>query len=170
MIHQKADRTMRYFKWGVARLILESEPCPDLVPMWLEGPEHIMPYFRSWPRFVPRVGADVHVTFGDKVNTEELFGDLRDRWKTLREREISLLPDGEELDIGILTKYLKYGEEAVNLRKECTLRVREEVLKVRRSRGFPDEDPKYSMVDTYAQEGGKKREGRKDDGSLVEDA
>jgi monolysocardiolipin acyltransferase len=48
--------------------------------------------------------------------------------------------------------------------------VREEVLKVRRSTGLPDEDPKGSLVETWREEGSMdKPEGKMRDGSVVED-
>ncbi|KAF4314637.1 Lysophosphatidylcholine acyltransferase [Botryosphaeria dothidea] len=163
-VHQKEDRTMRYFKWGVARLILESDPCPDLVPMWVEGPDQIMHEAREFPRFLPRPGKAVSVTFGDKVDVEKIFGDLREKWTKLKEKE----EGSEKLEVGMLNEGLKYGKEAVNLRKECTMRVREEVLKVRRNRGWPDEDPKAGLVETWALEG-PKQEGKMDDESWVKD-
>ena len=80
----------------------------------------------------------------------------------------ALWKNGERWDMamGELTEGLKYGEEAVELRKEVTRRMRMEVLKVRRDLGFPEEDPKEGLVETWIEEGGK-REGRMDDGSWV---
>ena len=49
------------------------------------------------------------------------------------------------------------------------MRVREAVLKVRRQRGLPDEDPKVGLMETYRCEGTGKREGKMDDGSWVKD-
>lgn len=160
---------MRYFKWGVSRLILESEPCPDVVPMWIEGMDQVMHESRKFPRFIPRGGKDISVTFGEKVDTESTFGDLRERWRRLCARVRATKGDVAEEELGIVRDdELKYGEEAVALRKECTLRVRQEVLKLRRQRGWEDEDPKSSLVETWRQEGGKK-EGLMDDGSWVKD-
>ena len=70
-----------------------------------------------------------------------------------------------------LAERLKNSAEAVHLRSECTMRVREEVLKLRRARGWPDEDPKARLVDTWKAEGkgGMKREGKMEDGSWVKD-
>ncbi|KKY23287.1 putative tafazzin [Diplodia seriata] len=168
-VHQKDDRTMRYFKWGVARLILESEPhCPDVVPMWVEGPQLVMHETRTFPRFLPRPGKAVTVTFGERVDVDAVFGDLRARWRRLKEREERERRDGKPMEVGVLSDALKYGREAVELRKECTMRMREEVLKVRRSTGLPDEDPKAGMVETWAMEGGK-IEGKMDDDSWVKD-
>ena len=70
--------------------------------------------------------------------------------------------------MGELTEGLKYGSEAVALRKEVTLRIRMEVLKVRRSLGYEDEDPKQGLVETWIEEGGKET-GRMKDGSWVGD-
>ncbi|KAF1808582.1 tafazzin, partial [Eremomyces bilateralis CBS 781.70] len=66
-IHQHPDRALRYFKWGVARLILESEPCPDVVPIFVEGFEAVMPEGRGWPRWMPRGGKKLRVVFGERV-------------------------------------------------------------------------------------------------------
>lgn len=166
-VHQKPDKTMRYFKWGVARLILESDPCPDIVPMWIDGPQEVMHEARQWPRFVPRPGKAISVCFGEKLDGEAVFGGLRERWRRLKAEEMER--EGlRELEVGVLTEGLKSGEEAVALRKQCTMMVREEVLKVRRRSGLPDEDPKASSVETWKEEGGKK-EGKMDDGSWVKD-
>lgn len=166
-IHQHPEMTMRYFKWGVARLILESEPCPDVVPMWIQGFDQIMHESRQFPRFIPRTGKSVSITFGDRVNTEDAFGDLRRRWRMLKEKvEQTGKAEGE---LGVLmSDELRTGEEAVRLREECTLRVRQEVLKLREGRGLPAEDPKASLVETWRQEG-PKAEGKMADGSWVKD-
>ncbi|KAF3482756.1 uncharacterized protein GIQ15_02080 [Arthroderma uncinatum] len=157
---------MRYFKWGVSRLILEPASCPDIVPMWIEGTDGVMHEDRLFPRFLPRINQRINVTFGEKVDTEAIFGELRSKWQKLKqesEREAT-----KPLAVGILNDKLMYGEEATELRLECTRKVRDLVLEVRRSRGLPDEDPKASMADTWLREG-PKREGKMDDGSLVKD-
>lgn len=161
---------MRYFKWGVSRLILESEPCPDLVPIWIEGFDQVMHESRRFPRFIPRIGKAVSVTFGREVDMEAVFGDLRQRWQDLVRCDRSERPQGE-YGLGELSEGLKYGQEAVDLRKECTLKVREEVLKLRGQRGWPDEDPKARLLDTRRAEGSHdgKREGRMEDDSWVRD-
>lgn len=166
MIHQHEERTMRYFKWGVSRLILESDPLPDIVPMWIEGPDLVMHETRTFPRFLPRPFKNVSITFGDKLDGEKVFGDLRARWQAMRARAEA--KSGEHLEVGVLNDTLKYSDEAVALRKECTTRVRQAVLDVRRTRGHPDEDPKAGLAETWKIEG-PKREGEKDDGSWTKD-
>lgn len=163
-MHQKTDKTMRYFKWGVSRLILESEPAPEMVPIWIEGFDTVMHESRTFPRFVPRVGKELSVSFGEAVDMERRFGDLRQRWRRLVKEDKS----GGGREVGVLSEELKHGKEAVELRIECMRRVREEVLRVRRSRGLPDEDPKVGLVETWREEGAK-REGKMEDGSWVKD-
>ncbi|GAM90317.1 hypothetical protein ANO11243_083600 [Dothideomycetidae sp. 11243] len=170
-IHQHPELTMRYFKWGVARLILEAEPCPDVVPMWIQGFDQIMHESREFPRFLPRAGKSVSITFGDKVDTEQTFGDLRERWRELKERvrKGNARPNARDDELGVIVEdELRTGAEAVKLREECTLRVRQEVLKLRISRGLSEEDPKASLVETWRQEG-VKQEGKMKDGSWVKD-
>jgi monolysocardiolipin acyltransferase len=126
---------------------------------------------REFPRFLPRPGKKVTIAFGEEVDGEKVFGDLRKRWKKLvGKQKDALRKKGENWDLvmGELTEGLKYGDEAVALRKEVTKRMRMEVLKVRKSLGYPDEDPKEGLVETWIEEGSK-REGQMDDGSWVRD-
>jgi monolysocardiolipin acyltransferase len=168
-IHQSPQKIMRYFKWGVSRLILEPPECPDVVPIWLEGTDEVMHESRQFPRFLPRPFKKISVTFGEKVDTEAVFGDLRRRWRELKAKSEAVDPSSADAPLGVLNEDLMYGQEAVELRKECTSKVRDLVLAVRRSRGLPDEDPKASLADTWAQEG-PKREGKMEDESWVRDA
>lgn len=173
-VHQHPRKTMRYFKWGVARLILEPDVCPDIVPMWIEGNNEIMAEDREWPRFVPRVGRRCGVWFGGNVGGGEegegnVFHELRERWRELVERNAKVDGEGKgRREVGILNDELRYGKEAVALRIEVTRSVRQEVLKVRRMSGLPDEDPKEGLVETWREEGGEEGK-KKQDGSLVGD-
>ena len=172
-MHQHPQKAMRYFKWGVARLILEPDVCPDIIPMWIEGNEEIMHENRGAPRWLPRIMRETcGVWFGENVggrSKENVFLELRARWQRLVEEDNRRKGKTDwEREVGVLSEELKYGAEAVKLREECTMRVRKAILKVRRERGLPDEDPKAGLVETWREEGGK-REGRMDDGSLIKD-
>lgn len=145
---------------------------PEIIPMFIDGNQDIMHESREFPRFVPRAGKNVRIAFGEAVDGEKVFGELRQKWQNLvRLQREALVKRGDvehdwELPMGELTDGLKYGTEAVALRKEVTLRIRQEVLKVRRSLGYPDEDPKNGLVETWIEEGGKKA-GEMKDGSWV---
>ena len=171
-VHQHPMKTMRYFKWGVSRLILESEPLPDIVPIFIDGNQEVFHESRQFPRFIPRAGKRIRIAFGERVDGETMFGDLRERWQRLvRLQKEALARKGLSTDweLGELTDGLKYGSEAEALRKEVTTRIRQEVLKVRRSLGYPDEDPKQGIAETWMEEGGpkKKVKGKMQDGSWV---
>jgi monolysocardiolipin acyltransferase len=172
MIHQSPNLSMRYFKWGVARLILEPPECPDVVPMFIEGTDQVMHESRTFPRFIPRVGKRIAVTFGQELDVEAEFGDLRKRWRELVQQDAKLRgieSEAEaEMTLGIVSKTLRDNPEAMELRMECTRRIRKAVLDVRRSRGYPDEDPKAGLVETWLREG-PKREGKMDDDTWVKD-
>lgn len=150
--------------------------------MWIDGPQNVMNEKRTWPRFVPRAGNDITVTFGELVDTDRVFGPFRQRWREMKERaqrkRFACLPEGDAAfdlskeEIGELyNDELRYGAEAEQLRIDVTLAVRNEVLKVRRACGLPDEDPKRGLAETFRVEGGKEgeREREKDDGSVVRD-
>jgi len=158
-VHQADAYGVRYFRWGVARLILEAEPCPDVVPIWIEGPEDVMPEARPPPRWVPRFGARLSVTFGERV-PRRVWEGFRERWRRLVERVGAA--EGGVLE----AEELREGREAVLLRIEVASAVRDEIMKLRRGRGWTDEDPKASVVETYAKEG-RRGTGRMDDGSWV---
>lgn len=167
-IHQRHDKAMRYFKWGISRLILESEPCPNVVPIWIEGFDEVMHESRQFPRFIPRSGKNVLLYFGHTIDTDKTFGDLRNRWRKLCEAEEKLVQNGK-IEIGTLTDRLKYSDEAISLRIECTDRVRQEILKLRSDRGLPEEDPKNGLAATWSEEGTTRRDGKMMDGSWVRD-
>ena len=169
MIHQAKQKTMRYFKWGVARLILEASECPDIVPIWLEGFDQIMHENRGFPRFLPRPSNNVSITFGSKVDSEAIFGDMRRRWQEIKAKAKRSASETEELPFGVLSDELINNEQAVELRKEVTFKVRELVLEVRRSRGLPDEDPKHSLADTWIREGPKRTGKMKDESWIREE-
>ncbi|KAF2400806.1 hypothetical protein EJ06DRAFT_529904 [Trichodelitschia bisporula] len=166
-VHQHPSHAMRYFKWGIARLILEATPCPAVVPVWVDGLQHVMPENREWPRWLPRPGADVEIVFGDVVD-EGVWSGFRARWEKLKERELSAARIPREEWSEAWTEGLRDGDEARELRAEVAARVREEVLKLRRSRGWPEEDPKSGAWETYKLEGAR-QEGRMEDGSWVKD-
>ncbi|KAI0906752.1 acyltransferase [Ustulina deusta] len=165
-VHQHPKMFMRYFKWGVSRMILESEPMPDVLPIFVDGTQHMMPENRGWPRFLPRFGVKLRVAFGEPVDAEKIFGDLRARWQELVRQEHSKTQMPQVL--GELSDELKYGEEAMELRVEVARRVREEVSKVRRSLGYSDEEPRgFELAETWEREPEKDRFKSNVDESLV---
>ena len=168
MVHQNNDRKLRYFKWGVARLILESEPAPDIVPMFIDGPDRIMHEERKFPRFIPRIGKKVRIVFGNTVAPEKI-ADLRQRWRRLvAEAKASKTASKASQDKGAAID-LKYGPEAQKIRSETALLMRQEILQLRRESGFADEDPSegLGLPETWANEPNKRRYRSQVDDSLV---
>jgi monolysocardiolipin acyltransferase len=168
-VHQHPSLDMRYFKWGVSRLILESEPLPDVVPIFVDGFQHVMPEDRTFPRFLPRIRKNIRVAFGDVVDSEALFGDLRRRWRELVERRRNGIGrfGGEEVLGELRDEELRDGPEAREIRIEVARRVREEVMKLRRQMGYPDGDPALGDAETWAKEKEGKKYRSAVDGSLI---
>lgn len=160
-VHQHPAGQMRYFKWGVARLLLEPAVQPVLVPIFIDGLDRVLPEDRGFPRFLPRVANTVTVVYGDPVD-DSVFADLRKEWRRLREFYGCATADQQ-------CEPLRTGREAVELRIETARRVRAEVEKLRRAKGFPPEDENAHKAETYQVGDMVKHEGRLPDGSKVED-
>ncbi|KAI5817181.1 acyltransferase-domain-containing protein [Pyronema omphalodes] len=160
-IQQHPVHQMRYFKWGVARGILEAEQHPVIVAIWLQGLEEVMHEDRNWPRWIPRAGKSVRIVIGEPKY--EGWEDLRGRWKELVERRgktgLRELEDWE----------LRDGEEAKRLRIEATRRVREMVLELRRREGWPEEEKGAGTPEYYQTPGMRLKEGLLADGARVKD-
>ena len=153
--HQGPDNSLRYFKWGVSRLILESDPAPEFIPMFMDGTQHIMADDRGWPRFLPRIGKRFRMIIGKPTDVDELFGEQRTAWRRLVAKG----------DPHLLTD----GPEAVKLRIDVAKSVRDEVQKLRVSLGLPaEEDDSAALAETWDKEPNKRRFKSPVDGSLVD--
>ncbi|KAI0393639.1 acyltransferase [Xylariaceae sp. FL0594] len=166
-VHQHPKMFMRYFKWGISRMILESEPMPDVVPIFIDGTQRIMPEDRGFPRFLPRFRVRFRMAFGEPLDTEKTFGDLRAQWQELVRRHNDAHRQAPNA-LGELPDELKYGERAVKIRVEVARRVREEVLKVRGNLGYPDQEPPgFELAETWAREPAKEKFKSNVDDSMV---
>jgi len=168
-VHQHPSTDLRYFKWGLARLILESDPVPDILPMFIDGTQRVMPEDRGFPRFLPRIRKTVKVAFGEVLDYDETFGDLKRRWDGLVAREQQRMVTAAAAAAGgkgkgreeggqvvlalpgeLATEELKNGKEAEEIRIEVARRMREEILKVRKALGgFPAPDPAFGLAETW---------------------
>ncbi|KAG6919282.1 hypothetical protein DXG01_007414 [Tephrocybe rancida] len=62
------------FKWGVGRILMETLTPPVIVPMWITGFDKLMPEGRAFPyKYMPRYGAQLSVTFGSPIPSEEIL-------------------------------------------------------------------------------------------------
>ncbi|ETR97031.1 hypothetical protein M419DRAFT_92727 [Trichoderma reesei RUT C-30] len=153
--HQNPENTLRYFKWGVSRLILESDPAPEFVPMFIHGTQNIMPEDRGFPRFLPRIGQRIRIMIGQPTDADSLFGHYRSAWKRLVEKS------GDP-------ELLKNDPEAMQLRVDVAKAVRDEIQKLRLSMGFaPEEDETAALAETWSKEPNKRKFKSPVDGSLV---
>lgn len=168
-VHQHPTLETRYFRWGISRLILESEPLPDVVPMFIDGFQRVMPEDRTFPRFLPRIRNQIRVAFGEVLDSEAVFGDLRKRWKDLvarRRNGFNSIAGGEVLG-ELNDEELRDGPEAREIRIEVARRVRDEVMKLRRQMGYPEGDPALGDAETWAKDKEGKRYRSAVDGSFI---
>ncbi|KAL0949157.1 hypothetical protein HGRIS_009238 [Hohenbuehelia grisea] len=61
------------FKWGVGRILMETQRPPTVIPMWLSGFDQLMPEGRAFPyKYLPRPGARLSVTFGTPLPQDSI--------------------------------------------------------------------------------------------------
>ncbi|KAG0633009.1 hypothetical protein HOY80DRAFT_668533 [Tuber brumale] len=155
-VHQKRNYQMRYFRWGVSRLLLEADVPPLVVPIFITGLDEVMHEARRWPRFVPRVGKKVRICFGDPVDGGRWEG-LRREW-----REVVHECGGDK-------ERLRCADKAVELRVRTAWEVRMAVVELRRRLGFPEEEDGAGLVETYKLPGMRGVQGELSDGAWERD-
>ncbi|CDH14281.1 probable Lysophosphatidylcholine acyltransferase [Zygosaccharomyces bailii ISA1307] len=135
------NNSMRYFKWGVSRMILESTVAPIIVPIFSTGFEKVASEETAGTmikRYLPaNFGAEINVTIGDSIDNS-VIEEYRQEWRKLIEKyHDPNHPTG-------LTPELQDGEEAQNLRSALAAELRSQIAKIRHEeRHFPDEDPRF---------------------------
>ncbi|KAK9323246.1 hypothetical protein V1517DRAFT_321099 [Lipomyces orientalis] len=136
LVHQAYpphQTSMKYFHWGVSRIILEVEKLPVIVPIFHQGLDDVFPEDRENWKYVPRTvvfpkwkkenRVKLNFKFGAPLG-ESVFAEEREQWKRL-----------------VDTKH--DSEESWNLRSMVAARIREAVTDVRKSMGLRDEDPRF---------------------------
>lgn len=80
--------TLRYFKWGVARMILESTRPPIIVPIYAYGFDEVIPEDKEDDyNFLKRLGkSKLRVKVGQPLNDEDI-AKFREEWIRLVEKE-----------------------------------------------------------------------------------
>ncbi|SCV02968.1 LAMI_0H04434g1_1 [Lachancea mirantina] len=154
-LHSPYANSMRYFKWGITRLILETTVPPIVVPMFATGFEKIAPESAAGTlieRYLPQnFGAEINVTVGDPID-DKIIESYRAEWKQLVEKY------HDPQNPTDLTMELKVGQEAQDLRSRLAAELRTHVAFVRHEqRGFEKEDERFASPfwwKTYTQSEG----------------
>jgi monolysocardiolipin acyltransferase len=119
-VYQAPNLPMRFFKMGISKLILEPDRTPIVIPMFHSGMEKVMAEGKVPPQFLPSVGQEIRVKFGEPMDLAGLE-EFRARWD-----EVKMHPAKGDVRA---------------LRIETAEKVREAVNEVRTSMGFPPEPP-----------------------------
>ncbi|CUM68195.1 uncharacterized protein PRCAT00005914001 [Priceomyces carsonii] len=140
-LEEPHNNSMRYFRWGISRLILECTRAPVVVPIYTYGFEKVAPEDtagKGIQRWLPaNVGAEIHIHIGSQVS-DKLIEDYRQKWRQLCKKYID--PENPK----DLTPELKTGSEAQHLRSDLAADLRDAVLGIRNSIGFfKPEDPRF---------------------------
>lgn len=139
-LEEPFNNSMRYFKWGITRLILESTRQPIVVPIFSHGFEKIAPESSAnsmIDRFLPsNFGAQIKVIIGDPLD-DEFIAKFRKEWLSLVKKNLdSANPDD-------LSEFLKTNPKIQELRSNLASELRKSIADLRKQVGFPDEDPRF---------------------------
>ncbi|ODV97683.1 hypothetical protein PACTADRAFT_36951 [Pachysolen tannophilus NRRL Y-2460] len=137
-LQQPHSNSMRYFKWGISRLVLEATRPPIVLPIFATGFEKIAPESAAEDiiqRYLPaNYGAEIKLTIGDPVDDDIIFK-YRKEWEALCEKYYD--PENPY----DLSQRLKTGKEAKELRSRLAAEIRQNVLNIRDNHlGFRKED------------------------------
>ncbi|KAI5953736.1 TAZ1 [Candida theae] len=140
-LQEPHNNSMRYFKWGVSRLILEATRAPVVVPIFSYGFEKVAPEDTAEEgikRWLPaNMGAEIHLTIGDAIPDEKIE-QYRQEWRKLVTRYI------DKSHATDLSEELKTGEKAQALRSSLAAYLRDRVLQLRNSiPSLNPEDPRF---------------------------
>ncbi|ODV82392.1 uncharacterized protein CANTADRAFT_24923 [Suhomyces tanzawaensis NRRL Y-17324] len=140
-LHEPHSNSMRYFKWGVSRLILESTTAPVVVPIFSYGFEKIVPEETSGEgikRWLPaHLGSEIHITIGDAFSDDRIES-YRQKWRDLCKAYIDPKNPTD------LSEELKNGKKAQALRSGLAAELRQAVLDIRNTiPSLKPEDPKF---------------------------
>lgn len=140
-LQEPHNNSMRYFKWGVSRLILESTRAPVVVPIFSFGFEKVAPEDsadKGINRWLPdNVGAEIHISIGNPISDERIEY-YRLKWRDLCKKYIDPhLPND-------LSPELMDGKRAQQLRSALAAELREAVVGIRDGLGiFNPEDSRF---------------------------
>lgn len=154
--------TLRYFHWGVSRLLLESTKPPIVIPIYAYGFDDIIPEDKD-PDYslLKRLGKTaLKVKIGNPLD-EEKIGQYRQEWVDLVQNETNSFLDATDNDIscneetkplileknstynnrkqiinGDMPESLKTGPKAQKLRSQVANYLRDELENLRVSLGF----------------------------------
>ncbi|KAF8530093.1 acyltransferase-domain-containing protein [Hysterangium stoloniferum] len=75
-ITQPPHSNLQRLKWGVGRMLMETNEIPTIIPIWLTGFDQVMSESRQFPRPIPRPGKRVSITIGESQQVEERIRQL----------------------------------------------------------------------------------------------
>lgn len=149
-VYPPHENSMRYFHWGISRLLLESSRPPIVVPMFSHGFDKVIPEDKDADYSIfKKVGTQVQFRIGNPVD-ESLISDYRSQWQALVQKE-HLTSNSVCND---LTENLKTGKEAQDLRSRLAFAMRDQVSQVRMSMGLPSQDDRFGFPEFWKPDGG----------------
>ncbi|GLB33482.1 putative acyltransferase-domain-containing protein [Lyophyllum shimeji] len=123
--------SLRRFKWGVGRIIMETSTPPVVIPIWLTGFDKLMPEGRPFPyKYLPRPGAQLSVTFGSPIPSEEIQRALGEFGSSHRTPPDPPTPIHAQKPIGWIKDRLDKDVHPASIRDEELVKIRAAVTAI----------------------------------------
>jgi monolysocardiolipin acyltransferase len=139
------QNSMRFFRWGTARLILEPTVAPVIVPIFTDGFEKVKPeeIDMKTDYLTPNnIGAKITVNIGKAID-DNIILKFRKEWKDLCLKYPNIENPND------LSDELMFGKEARELRSRVCAFLREQVAKLRLENGFEEEDKRFKDIEFW---------------------
>lgn len=152
------QHTLRYFHWGISRLILEPTVQPIIVPIYTNGLENVAPEepgidekrFGSWRN---KIGTEITVVVGNPID-DAVIREYRREWTELVAKYVphstTTTTNTTQLLPGEMPEVLQTGPEAQALRSRLALLVRDNLEQTRVASGLPESDPELGHASFWA--------------------
>ncbi|GJJ14264.1 hypothetical protein Clacol_008528 [Clathrus columnatus] len=73
---QPPHSNLSRLKWGIGRMLMETNNVPTILPIWLTGFDQVMDETRGFPRFLPRPGKKLSITVGDSEEIQARISEM----------------------------------------------------------------------------------------------
>lgn len=125
------ESSLKYFKWGISRMLLEPERAPIVLPIFGRGLQNILP--EGQPRNLLGYGLHTRPKYqiGQPLD-DKYLEHFRNRWQTMTSRcdKTGYIPE-------------KIQRESEVLRSEVASFSRKGLTDLKKTFGFDDEDPRF---------------------------
>lgn len=128
------EHTLKFFRWGVSRLVLEPNKAPIVVPMYSHGLENVFPEHLARRLLGYGTHLPLQCNIGPPINAEVV-----NQWRQKWQDHAAAYPRDGPVPSELI-------QETSSIRCEVALGLRAAILDIKRDLKHPDEDPRLGLA------------------------